>query len=152
MSEKHTLDTIFDLAISRETAANKLYTTLAGRVKSPAVKEIFESLAKEELKHKALLSTLKTGPLTQAKFKPMADYHVAESEPLPEFKPDMPLRDAVALAMKNEQQAAFLYRSMAGFTSDPDMLTLFENLMNMELGHKSTLEDLFLDIGYPEVF
>jgi rubrerythrin len=152
MSAQHTLDTIFDLAISRETAANKLYTNLASRVKSPAVKEAFESLAKEELRHKTLLTTLKAEPLTQARFKPVTDYHIAETEAQPEITPDMPLRDAVALAMKNEQQAAIMYRGMAELTSDADMRTLFENLTNMELGHKSALEDLFIDIGYPEVF
>lgn len=152
MSAKHTIDTIFDLAISRENAAHTLYTSLAGRMKNPAAKETFQALATEELRHKSLLTTLKAEPLTMTKFKPVVDYHITETESQPDTRPDMTLRDAVALAMKNEQQAALLYRSMAELTSDPDMRTLFENLMNMELGHKSTLEDLFVDVGYPEVF
>jgi len=152
MSSQQTLDTIFDLAISREEAANRFYVDLSRRVKEPSVKEIFAELAIEELGHKDLLISLKSAPLTQSKFRPVADFHIAESEPQPEIKPDMPLRDAVALAMKNEQMAAGMYRGMAQLSTDTKMRTLFENLMNMELGHKNSLETLFVDIGYPEVF
>lgn len=147
-----TLNTIFDLAISKEEAANTFYVNLARRVKNSAVQETFNDLAKEELRHKDLLLTLKAEPLIHTKFKQLPDYHVAESEAPPEVSPDMPLRDAVALAMKNEQQAAALYRSMAQASTEPHIRALFENLMNMELGHKNSLETLFVDIGYPEVF
>ena len=152
MELDHTLETVFDLAISREIAANKLYAELAGRVKAPAVKAAFKELAREETRHRVLLESLKAEPLLQNRFKAVPDYHIAETEALPAFSPDMSLRDAVALAMKNEQQAAALYRGMAGFTTDPQLLSLFEELMTMEMGHKNTLESLFVDIGYPEVF
>jgi len=29
---------------------------------------------------------------------------------------------------------------------------MFENLARMELGHKTRLEHMFVDIGYPEAF
>ena len=29
---------------------------------------------------------------------------------------------------------------------------IFENLVNMELGHKARLENVFVEIGYPEAF
>lgn len=152
MSSQQELNRVFDLAIGREDAACKFYTGLCSRVKSPAVKEAFTKLAREEQGHKALLLSMKAEPGTQARFKPQADYHVAESESLPDISPDMPLRDAVALAMKKEEQAVNLYRDLAAAAAENGTRMLFENLANMELGHKVSLEALFVDIGYPEVF
>ena len=152
MNPPNSLSLIFDLAIRKEEAANQFYAALAQRVKNRAVQEIFTELAKEELNHKTLLTSLQAAPLIHTKFARVPDYHIAESEAQPVVTPDMPLRDAVALAMKNEQQAAQLYRVMAQATTEADVRELFENLMNMELGHKNKLETLFVDIGYPEVF
>lgn len=152
MNTRDTLDTVFDLAISREAAAHLFYRDLAAKVSHAGVRETLEQLAKEELRHQDLLTVLKAEPLIQAKFAPVADYHVAESEPDVPVTPGMPLRDVVTIAMKNEQQAASLYGRLSKLTSSPEVRDLFENLMNMELGHKRKLEDLFVDIGYPEVF
>jgi len=152
MNAFDTLNTVFDLAISREEAANKFYVNLAKRVMSSAVKDTFSELAAEELRHKALLLALKAEPQIQAKFKSVPNYHVAESEAAPDLTANMSLRDAVAVAMKNEQQAAEMYRVLASLTTDEAVRTLFENLTNMELGHKNSLETLFVDIAYPEVF
>jgi len=152
MSLPNPLSAIFDLAIRKEEAAYQFYSALAQRVKNPDVKEAFTGLSIEELRHKSLLTTLKAAPLLETKFNPLPDYHVAESEEQPAVTPNMPLRDAVALAMKNEFQAAELYRTMAHASKETDVRMLFENLMNMELGHKHSLEALFVDIAYPEVF
>ena len=146
------LGKIFDLAIGREDAANKFYADLARRATNRTVQEVFNALAKEELGHKSLLMTLKVEPGVHAKFKPAADYHVAETEVQPEVSTTMPLRDAVALAMKKEEQAVMLYMALGEAATTPEVKALFEDLMNMESGHKNRLEALFVDIGYPEVF
>jgi len=149
MKSENTLDAIFAMAIDREEAANRFYAELARRVKNQSVREIFEALAKEELSHRTLLQA---DPQLGAKIKSGSDFHVAESEAAPDVRPDMPLRDAVALAMKKEQQAVELYRGLARVATDAGTRELFENLMNMELGHKIKLEAVFVDIGYAEVF
>lgn len=152
MKSEQTLDAIFAMAIDREEAANLFYTELARRVRNRSVKETFETLAKEELSHRALLQTLQADPQLGAKIKSVSDFQVAESEAAPDVRPDMPLRDAVALAMKKEQQAVALYRGLSLSATDAATRALFENLTNMELGHKSKLEAVFVDIGYAEVF
>lgn len=146
------LGKVFDMAIGREDAANKFYTDLARRSTNRAVQDVFNALAKEELGHKTLLMTLKVEPGVHAKFTPGADYHIAETEAQPKVSPQMPLRDAVALAMKKEEQAVALYKALGDAATTPEVKSLFENLMNMEAGHKNRLEALFVDIGYPEVF
>jgi len=148
----HEFDKIIDLATSREVSASHFYARLARRAKNRAVQELFDSLAKEELDHQSLLTGLKAEPLLHATFAPSVDYHIAESELRPEISDDMPPRDAVALAMKKEQQAVEFYRGLAKAAKADDVRSLFENLMNMELGHKTKLEALFVDVGFPEVF
>lgn len=145
-------DQIFDLAIGREEDAHRFYLALADRVRNASTKETFQSLAKDELAHKAMLTVLKNDPELQSKLKPSPNYHVAETEAEPPVSSDMPLRDALALAMKKEQQAVTFYHGLAAVATDDATRKLFENLMNMELGHKNKLEAMFVDIAYPEKF
>jgi rubrerythrin len=83
---------------------------------------------------------------------PSRDWKVAEGETLPKLSTDMKPRDAIALAMKKEQQAVEFYRALSAASSDAEVKGLFDNLSRMELGHKRRLETIFVDIGYPEVF
>ena len=140
-------------AIMRENSANAFYLQLAGRVSNSAVRETFLRLAADELGHKELLEKmLADAAAAQGISAPSVDYHIAESEDKPEVISAMPLKDAVAIAMKKEQEAVELYRAFANGSPSNDIKAIFENLMNMELGHKQALERVFVDIGYPEVF
>lgn len=80
------------------------------------------------------------------------DYKVAETTELPKLSIDMKPADAIALAMKKEQQAVEFYRALGESATDASVKKIFENLTNMELGHKHRLENVFVEIGYPEVF
>jgi len=44
------------------------------------------------------------------------------------------------------------YRGLAQSATDATLSAMFENLARMELGHKTRLETMFVDVGYPEVF
>ena len=92
-------------------------------------------------------------PTLQLKVEaPERDYQVAEVTDLPAFSEDMQPKDAIALAMKKEEQAVEFYRGMAVRTSDPSVREIFANLANMESVHKQKLENAFVEIGYPEAF
>ncbi|OQA31627.1 MAG: putative trifunctional 2-polyprenylphenol hydroxylase/glutamate synthase subunit beta/ferritin domain-containing protein [Betaproteobacteria bacterium ADurb.Bin341] len=144
---------LFNLAIKREVEANAFYTAAAARVKDENVRTIFKELAGEELDHMALLEGFREDPTLQMKMaKPDADYKLAEETELPELTVDMRPTDAIALAMKKEQQALEFYKRMAASCSDAGLKDVFENLSNMELGHKHRLEDMFVNISFPESF
>lgn len=144
---------LFTLAIEREIEANEFYAKAAKSMKDESVRAIFSDLAKEELGHMELLERFKEDPTLEMKMKkPATDTKVAESVELPKLSTDMKPADALALAMKKEQQAMELYLGMAANCSDSGLEAIFRNLADMELGHKNRLETLFVDIGYPEVF
>jgi rubrerythrin len=54
--------------------------------------------------------------------------------------------------MKKEQRSVEFYLNLAENALDPDYRQAFRELANMELRHKTEIEDLFVNIGYPEKF
>ena len=100
MYEFKSVEEILDFAIDQEVAANRFYLDLADRVKSSAMRQVFEEFAEEEWGHKKKLENMKTGKFEFSSEKiadlKISDYIVAE-----EPKSDMSYQDALILAMKN---------------------------------------------------
>ena len=144
---------VFSSAIKREVESYEFYKGVSESVKDDSVKDIFSTLAKEEMSHMEILEKLKADPTASIKFAaPATDFKVAEATELPELTLDMKPKDAIVLAMKKEEEAVEFYRCISKVTDDAGIKEIFENLANMELGHKQRLENVFVEIGYPEVF
>jgi rubrerythrin len=153
MTDKLELERTFSLAIKREIEAYEFYRNISQRARDEEVRNVFSQLAGEEMGHKDLLEKYKSDPGMVMKIQaPSKDYKVAEATELPELSIEMKPADAIALAMKKEQQAAEFYRDLADRSTDSQLRDIFNNLENMELGHKRRLENVFVEIGYPEVF
>ncbi len=151
--DKTRLDQIFSDAIEREIEAYEFYLAVSQKVTNPDVKKTFAELALEELGHKELLARFKSDPVLLTKINiPSQDYKVSEATELPKFDINMKPADAIALAMKKEEEAVRFYRGMAAISEDVEVKSQFEYLAGMELGHKTRLENVFIGIGYPEVF
>jgi rubrerythrin len=147
------LERLFSIAITRELEANQFYTKVAEKASVVSVKDIFTQLAREEMGHYELLERFHRDPTMTMKITaPPSDWKVAESQELPVLSVEMKPADAIALAMKKEQQAVEFYRGLAAAAGDSGTKDIFDNLANMELGHKHRLENVFVDIGYPEAF
>lgn len=144
---------LFDFALSQENEASAFYIELAEKVQNPGVKQIFLELADDEKGHAMLIENYRNNPALEDKFHPPTyNYKVAESEEKPVLTSSMTPRDALALAMKREQEAADFYIALAMSAKEESEKTILTNLSNMELKHKIILEDAFVEIGYPEVF
>jgi len=153
MAEPFDIEKLFVIATQRENEAYEFYRQAARKVADPNVKEIFLKLARDEQKHFELLERFRANPEKIMKIcPPAADWKIAESESLPTLSTDMKPKDAIALAMKKEQQAVDFYRSLSAASTTADIRSMFDNLANMELTHKHRLERIFVEIGYPEVF
>lgn len=147
------INRVFSMASKREMEANAFYSKVANSSVNPDVKAVFEQLAQEELGHFDLIEKLKNDPTMSIKMPPpQQDYKLAEATELPSLEDVSVPKDAIALAMKKEQQAVEFYRNMADSTQDNELKDIFQNLANMELTHKHRLETVFVDIGYPESF
>lgn len=134
------VDEVLDFAIAREQEAHDMYMDLAGKVDRPAMSKIFEQFANEELGHKAKLEHVKAG----GKLKPaegkiqdlkIADYTI-EIQP----REGMSYQEALLIAMQAEKRAYMLYNELAGQTTDPALVELFQGLAQEEAKHKLRFE------------
>jgi rubrerythrin len=114
---------------------------------------IFDDLAKEEKNHRDILTAFLRNPDKPLKFKPAPDdYKVAESVELPPLSLEMKPVDAIALAMKKEEEAMKTYLAFAAESDNAAQKGVFEELAKMEQGHKAKLEDIYTNMAFPEAW
>ncbi|MBN1630209.1 MAG: ferritin family protein [Thermoleophilia bacterium] len=152
MAQSTDIAAIFEAAIQNEEEAYDFYSEVAQRATNPVVRQTFAELAGDELGHKVFLQGCLKDSCMLRDFPVGPDYKVAEATPLPDLSIELKPADALALAMKKEEMAARGYEALAKDAPDADQRKVFENLAKMEIGHKTRLETLFVDIGYPEAF
>jgi len=145
-------ETIIQSAIQGEIEARDFYADAAKKVDDPSVKEIFTRLSADEEGHRHRLQTFKSDPMAKVEFQKVTDYGVAEAQDWPTLSLDMKPVDAIGLAIKKEQAAMESYQSLAGTMENAEFKNLFEELAAMERGHKAHLENLFVNVAYPEVW
>ena len=140
-------------AIQNEIAAKEFYDKIAQQIKDDYLKELFEEFSKEEAKHERIL----IGVLSQyenkgSHFNFETDFKVAETIEMPEVNEEMDIKNAIGLAMKNEEIAMKNYTILADSCDDPELKAVFLDLAAMERGHKNLMEVKFVNVAFPEVW
>lgn len=143
---------ILSMAIENEVEAYEFYLGVSEKVEDPNIKSIFKELANEELEHRDLLSSYLNNDAQPLSFNQVPDYKVSETVDRPKLSLQMKPVDAIALAMKNEEDAMNMYKNLADSSTDAEQKNLFMNLSNMEKGHKAKLEDLYTNMAFPEAW
>ncbi len=142
---------VISMAVGNEIEAYNFYKAAGEKLENANLKSIFSGLAAEEKNHQDYLQ----GLLAQAKpmkFDENADYKIAETVDKPALSISMKPADAMALAMKNEEEAMAMYAELAKASSDKEQKEMFESLSRMEQGHKVKLEGIYSDMAYVEVW
>ncbi len=140
-------------AIQGEIGARIFYEEVSQGLKDDYLKGIFQDFAKEEGKHEVMLTKiLNQENITASHFNCDKDFKVAETIEMPEVTPEMDLKNAIALAMKNEEIAMKKYTALAENCEDPELKLVFQDLASMERNHKFKMEQNFVDVAYPEVW
>ncbi len=143
---------IIKFAMQNEVEAQKFYKDVAAKMQNPPLKEMFTQLAAEEERHREILNRIITSNRIEDYFDAYQDYHFSEKINTPQLSMDMKPADAIALAMKKEEEAMVQYSQMAESCTEPEKKRVFLDLAAMERGHKQKMENAFVDIGYPEVW
>ena len=143
---------IIAFAIANEMEAQRFYADAAAKLSDPHLKEMFAQFAQEELRHRELLQRIAASETIARYFDAETDFKVAETVDKPKLSTAMKPADAIALAMKNEEEAMQQYTRLAEACQDAGQKKVFMDLAAMERGHKRKLETAFVDIGYPEVW
>lgn len=140
MAEKLTSVEVVALAVQSEEDASKFYGAIAKRIKNPMVRMRYEDLAREEVRHRAMLIELyKT--MTGDEFSPE---RVPNSPPLAEAAwptgETEDLEKLLDLAIQRELGAAEFYEQAADDTADPTGEKALAYLADMERGHAVVLQ------------
>ena len=143
---------ILEMAIEREVEAYEFYSAVAAKDLDPFLKKLFTELAEEEADHKKILEAFIKNPEKPLHFKQTKDYKVAETVDEPALSIAMKPADALALAMKREEEAMDLYNEFAEASETEEQKAIFIELAKMEQGHKTRLEDLYTNAAFPEVW
>ena len=139
MDEFNSIEEILDFAIAGEAEANQFYTELAGQMENPAMREVFEGFAKEELGHKIRLQEVKKGNIQTTPEK-VTDLKIADYMVDVEPSPNMDYQSTIILAMKKEKAAFKLYTNLASKMQDPELRNMFLSLAQEEAKHKLRFE------------
>lgn len=144
---------ILKMAVGNEVEAFEFYRDAAAKMKDPAMKKTFQELADEESGHKVLLEGFLSNEMKDMKFSDEKDYKVAETVEAPQtLSTDMAFKDAIALAMKKEQEAMEMYQQFADASEGAKQKETFLELAKMEKGHKVRLEEIYTNVAFIEVW
>ena len=98
------------------------------------------------------LESLKSKQIQKFTFRGVADYKIAETVDTPKLSMNMKPADAIALAMKKEEESRKMYECFAKAATEEEELHLFMNLAKMEQGHKAKMEELYTQTAFGEVW
>ncbi len=144
MAEVNLDNEIFEFAIAREVQANRFYLALAGRVKDPQIRKVFEDLAKEELEHKAKLELeiMKTGRTVTAGEKTPDLYNDGETAGglAAGTELDMDYRDMLLLGMEKEDASFRTYINLIPQARDQASRDVLLAIAEEEVRHKIRFE------------
>jgi rubrerythrin len=143
---------IISTAIDREVEAYTFYKSVTDKVKDKNLKKLFLELAGEETQHREYLEGLLTKGVKSLKFSSTKDYKVGDSIKTPPLTPDMKPVDGLVVAIKKELEAMQMYHALATNSDDAEMVKMFTELANMERGHKARLEDIYVNMAFPETW
>ena len=143
---------ILAMAIENEIEAAEFYQGVYDKTGIASLKSIFGELADEERKHRVMLQGFLDNDSRPLQFKSSQDYKVAETVEMPRLSMGMKPADAMALAMKKEEEAMNMYLKFAKASDNVEQREVFENLARMEQSHKVNLENLYTNMAFPEVW
>ena len=149
---------IIQAAVQLEEDGKSFYLDAAARSSNPAVKDVLESLAKDEENHiKWIRETL--GAERSARELNQETYgrvkHIfaqAPEETKEAFKTSKDDIQPLQLAVEREQKTWKAYQDWAGEVNDPSLKALLEKLVEVEKFHERLLENTILYLEDPATF
>lgn len=154
MSNQTTID-ILKEAILLERRGQAFYTKVAEQSSDPDVKEFFQTMAQEEVRHVEILENQFAAYVQNQQFLPIPEDEreiptVAKSVLSQEVREKIAAAEfeaaAIAAAMLMEERAVALYSKRAEAAEDPSEETLYQWLADWERGHLSFLARLDKDV------
>mgnify|MGYP003573717711 CR=1 FL=1 len=140
MTKWNEVDEVLDFAIANEEEAARFYYDLSSRAENKWMRKVFEDYAKEEMRHKDKLMSVKKGKILLGSSKKVLDLKMSDYLVDVEATGDLDYQDAIILAMKKEKAAFRLYHDLSEAAEDEQVRELFAGLAQEEAKHKLRFE------------
>jgi rubrerythrin len=146
-----TWEEILNRAIGKEEEAYSNYHAMAKRASNPGTQTMFNELAEEEARHKAILTNWKSGKFPGCSISSLADLGGIGEGRDTKFDRDLSPEEAVRLAIREEERAFAFYTSLAKGLEEEESRCLAERLAAEERGHRTKLERLLEEEIFQEM-
>lgn len=143
---------IITLAVEREIEAYEFYRSVTDKTDRNDLKSLFGDLANDELKHRNMLEGFLTKSSDKIHFSETKDYRVVDALPTPPLSLTLKPLEGIVIAVKKELEAMQMYIQLANASLDEEQKKIFREFANMERGHKSRLEDIYINMAFPETW
>lgn len=148
--EEITLSEIISYAKIAEDNSRRFYLDAAGGASQSNVKELLETLAAQEQKHKEFLEELEVkirekGAVPERHDK-IRNMGYADMIKPARLDADADYRDVIEVAMIKEKEAVETYEHLAHYVEDPEAKKLFELLLEEERRHLKKFEEEYEDL------
>ena len=140
MNNLKSFEDILRFAINEEQMAVGFYQDLATQVVDFKAKTVLEQLARDEMRHAVILTTILENKSFPFRNKSMVflEEKMNESMDIDDMQND--IAKIITSAIKNEWDTAQMYKKMALNAENIEVSTLLINLAEEELKHKKSLE------------
>lgn len=152
LSGKEPLEEVLVVAYSMEQGLRDFYLSMADRVETPGVRELFEKLSEIEIRHQekifAEYAAVAADPRSREDFerelvKPAVEGGLTTEEYLERYQPDLDqVTEVVSLAMAIEAQALDLYQRSADRADQEETRTALLRIADEERTHLQLLAEL----------
>lgn len=143
---------IISFAIKCEVEACMYYTAVSDIAKDKNLKDLFGGLARDEKEHRVTLEAFLARSPETMHFSESQDYRVVDGLSTPPLTMDLKPVEGLIIAVKKELEAMQMYTQMANASTEEAQRNIFLQLASMERGHKSRLEDIYVNMAFPEVW
>lgn len=140
MNNVKSFEDILRFAIREEQMAVEFYQDLATQVVEFKLKIVLEQLARDEMRHSVILTTILENKSFPLRNKSMVILEEMMNESLEMDEPDSDIANIIKSSIQREWEAAKMYKQMAMDAESIETSTLLINLAEEELKHKQSLE------------
>lgn len=139
------LEEILNYAIEKEFEAAKFYNNLQEIVKHNSSKLFLKELEEMELKHAEILKEYLDNKTEISVIAEQENLKISDSFDNVDINDNLSFQQIIIVAMKREENAMNLYKSLADQIEDSNAKNIFLRLSQEEAKHKYSLEKMYDD-------
>ena len=143
---------IVSLAIDREAESFAFYRAIADKTGDSTLRYLFNVLAEDEAKHRRTMEDFAGKPPDRMYFLASKGYRILDTFPVPPLTVDLKPVDGLVIAIRRELEAIQMYTQLANASREEGQKAVFIELLSMERGHKNRLEDIYVNMAFPEAW